>query len=142
MAWLTEQQPDAKIRPVNDLWTVCPDCKRVPLDARKTEMVRHMIARMGCSNIPREKDFLRGAGCPKCNGAGYRGRIVISEALTMTPEVVSAVLRKAPVAEIRTAAIAGGMISMVADGLRLAVEGQTTVDEVIRVLPGHLMREA
>ncbi|MBI5724470.1 MAG: Flp pilus assembly complex ATPase component TadA [Planctomycetes bacterium] len=120
----------------------CPDCKRVPSDPRKVEMVRQMAARLGCTDTGKTGEFQRGAGCPKCHGTGYSGRILISEALVMTPELIAAVLQRAPVAELRKAAVAGGMTPMVADGLRLAAAGQTTLDEIFRVMPGQLMRDA
>jgi len=75
----------------------------------------------------------RAVGCEQCNDTGYRGRMVISEVLVMTDSIRQAVLSHATATEIQRNAIAEGMSTMYQDGLRKALDGSTTVEEVMRV---------
>jgi general secretion pathway protein E len=75
----------------------------------------------------------RAAGCEQCNDTGYRGRMVISEVLVMTDSIRQAVLSHATATEVQRNAIAEGMSTMYQDGLRKALDGRTTVEEVMRV---------
>ncbi|MEA3278174.1 MAG: type II secretion system ATPase GspE [Pseudomonadota bacterium] len=75
----------------------------------------------------------RAVGCDQCNGTGYRGRMVITEVLIMTDRVRQAVLSHATATEIQRLAVEEGMLTMYDDGLRKALEGRTTVEEVMRV---------
>jgi general secretion pathway protein E len=72
-------------------------------------------------------------GCPQCNGTGYRGRMVITEVLNMSDRIRQAVLSHATASEIKGLAAREGMLSMFDDGLRKAMDGRTTVEEVLRV---------
>jgi general secretion pathway protein E len=72
-------------------------------------------------------------GCEQCNDTGYRGRMVITEVLIMSDGIRQAVLSHATATEIQRQAIAEGMSTMYEDGLRKALDGRTTVEEVMRV---------
>jgi len=78
-----------------------------------------------------ELNLYRAAGCPECDGTGYRGRIGLFEVLPMTDEI--AVLVGQSTREIEAAARAAGMFTLREDGIRLAIAGITTLDEVRRV---------
>jgi type IV pilus assembly protein PilB len=73
----------------------------------------------------------RPKGCVTCGDTGYRGRVGLFEVLPITETIASLV--GAPTREIEAAAIAEGMFTLRDDGLRLAVAGVTTLDEVRRV---------
>ena len=75
----------------------------------------------------------RPAGCPACNGTGYRGRTMISELMPMTDANRPLVLRHAEARELQAEAIRGGMQTMYLHGLKKALAGVTTIEEVIRV---------
>jgi len=75
------------------------------------------------------------AGCEKCNGSGYRGRRAIHEILVMNDEIREAVGAGGGAAEIREAARRTGMRSLLEDGLKAAAKGQTSVAEILRVVP-------
>lgn len=75
----------------------------------------------------------RAVGCSQCNGTGYRGRRAIHELLPIDDEIRRLVLRGADAVEIEQAAIAAGMRSMHEDGLRKALGGMTSLEEVVRV---------
>jgi len=80
-----------------------------------------------------ELSLYRPVGCDQCNDTGYLGRMVITEALVMSDDIRQAVLAHATATEIQRRAIAEGMLSMYEDGLRKALDGRTTVEEVMRV---------
>ncbi|MFP4062272.1 MAG: GspE/PulE family protein [Halochromatium sp.] len=75
----------------------------------------------------------RAVGCKACNHSGYRGRLVIAEVLLMSDRIRQAVLSHATAGEIHRLAVEEGMTTMYRDGLRKAVDGRTTIEEVIRV---------
>ena len=75
-------------------------------------------------------------GCPACAGTGFLGRIGIMEIMLLSESLRSLVMRQATPAEIERAAIAEGMLSMYAHGLRKVAAGQTTLGEVLRVTRG------
>ncbi len=81
---------------------------------------------------PHTKLF-RGRGCDDCRGTGYRGRTGIYELFPITEDVRSLVLRRASSREIRRVAIDQGMVTLRQDGWSRAVEGVTTIEEVLRV---------
>jgi type II secretory ATPase GspE/PulE/Tfp pilus assembly ATPase PilB-like protein len=75
--------------------------------------------------------LLRPNGCVACGDTGFRGRTPIFEVMPITDRIASLV--GAPTREIEAAAIAEGMFTLRDDGLRLALAGITTMDEVRRV---------
>jgi type IV pilus assembly protein PilB len=76
----------------------------------------------------------RGRGCDVCRQKGFKGRMGIYELLRMNNEISELVVRRAPLADIKDAAKANGMIDMREDGLKKILQGQTTPDEVMRVV--------
>ena len=75
----------------------------------------------------------RPTGCPACNGRGYRGRTMIFELMVLNDDIRSLVLRQAEAREIQTEAVRDGMQTMYVHGLRKALAGITTIEEVLRV---------
>jgi len=75
----------------------------------------------------------RPVGCEQCGGTGYIGRLSIVELLVMSDTIRSLVMRHVTAGEIRQQAIAEGMQTMYENGLRKAVAGVTTIEEVLRV---------
>ena len=78
-----------------------------------------------------ELRLLGAVGCPECGGTGYRGRIGLFELLPMTDEIAAMIGQ--PTREIEAAAREAGMFTLRDDGVRLAIAGITTLDEVRRV---------
>jgi general secretion pathway protein E len=77
--------------------------------------------------------FKRPRGCPECNGTGYNGRTSILEFLVMSDPIRGLIAGGADANEIRSAAIKVGMHSMYEDGMRKALAGTTSLEEVLRV---------
>jgi MSHA biogenesis protein MshE len=77
--------------------------------------------------------YVKGKGCPHCNGSGYFGRTGVYEMLEMTKPVVEAANQEDPTRfiDVATREIAGNMLH--AHAAALVVEGRTTVEEAMRV---------
>ena len=75
----------------------------------------------------------RARGCAACHGTGYRGRLAIAEFLVMSDPIRRLILRHAEATEIQHQAQEEGMVPMYEDGLRKALAGLTTVEEVLLV---------
>jgi len=78
--------------------------------------------------------FYRGRGCEQCRHTGYRGRTGVFEMMLFNEEIADLTVKRAPLSEIRNAALANGMKSLKLDGFQKVLEGQTTVEEVMRVI--------
>lgn len=74
--------------------------------------------------------FLHGAGCARCGGSGYKGRVGIYELLELTPEIAAEIERGTPTAVLNTFASNHGMTPMWRDGLNKARLGITSLEEV------------
>lgn len=74
-----------------------------------------------------------GRGCDVCNSTGYRGRVVITELLTINKEIEELIKQKGTVSQFEEAAKRAGMITMEQDGLTKAQAGLTTKEEINRV---------
>jgi type IV pilus assembly protein PilB len=79
------------------------------------------------------QSFFRGVGCRDCRGTGFRGRIGIFEMLRMTGEVNTLILERAPDARLFEAARRAGLTSLREECLSLVEQGETTLEEVLRV---------
>ncbi|MDF1551625.1 MAG: ATPase, T2SS/T4P/T4SS family [Deferrisomatales bacterium] len=106
---------------------VCPQCKapHTPLPAE--------IAEAGVQDIAGQVTFYRGKGCGYCSGSGYRGRTGIHEVLKVDEEIRELIIEKASTSQLRRVAYGKGFRDLRFDGLRKAVAGQTTLEEVVRV---------
>jgi type IV pilus assembly protein PilB len=77
--------------------------------------------------------FTRGKGCDHCKGTGFRGRKGLFEMMVMNRQIRDLAFERAPTNHVRKAAIANGMTSLAMDGVRKAMAGVTTPDEVLKV---------
>lgn len=77
--------------------------------------------------------FYRGRGCKSCNQEGYKGRVGIYEVLEISEGLSKIILENASADEVRKAALAAGMLSMIQDGFLKAKSGVTTIEEILRV---------
>ena len=75
----------------------------------------------------------RGKGCPSCNYTGYIGRTVISEIMVVDEDIAHMISEGESLLKIRKAAMEKGMVPMREDGIKKALEGITTLEEVRRV---------
>jgi type IV pilus assembly protein PilB len=78
--------------------------------------------------------FRRGAGCDQCKGTGFGGRIAVVELLTVSQPFREAVMQKLPTKELQQVAVNRGMLTLWQRGLRRVYSGQTTLEEILRVI--------
>jgi len=109
--------------------SLCAHCRK-PYKA-----LPEVVGQMGLGRFagPGEVTLYHPVGCEHCSGTGYHGRLGIMEMMPMTDRVRSLVMRHANSTDLRAAAVEEGMESMFENGLRKAVAGVTTVEEVLRV---------
>ena len=81
----------------------------------------------------RKGRLMRPVGCRDCRQVGYRGRFGIYELLVTSNKVREITGHNATSWEIKKTAMGEGMTTLRQDGWRSAINGQTSVDEVIRV---------
>lgn len=126
----------------------CPDCAQpYPPDPA-------LAARLGLSvsgegqpisnsavNLPSPPLFRRGAGCPACLGIGYRGRMAVGELLLVNEDISNRILSRPRTSDLNDAALAAGMRPLWQDAAARVAAGQTTVEEIARVI-GPDPREA
>lgn len=75
----------------------------------------------------------RGKGCNRCDGGGYLGRMGIYEVLEINDEIGDLIVKRASTEEIQDVAIRNGMLTMHQDGFIKALEGLTSLEEILRV---------
>lgn len=109
--------------------TLCVDC-RDPYDPPAAEL--RMIGVSAAAAAGRK--FYRARGCGKCNFSGYRGRKALYEILMLDEALRDMVLRNEPITKVRDyARNVAGMTTLLGDGVRKILAGQTSVQEVLRV---------
>lgn len=77
--------------------------------------------------------YKAGEGCDTCKGRGYKGRMGIYEVLEMDQELEKLIMGNGTSEEMQTTAIDNGMITMQLDGLIKSLNGDTAIEEVLRV---------
>lgn len=75
----------------------------------------------------------QGKGCKVCHNSGYSGRVGVFEILEVTKEIRKLIVSKQDSDVIAQQAARDGMASMLDDGLQKALQGVTTIEEVLRV---------
>jgi type IV pilus assembly protein PilB len=117
---------------------ICPYCKQeVSITPEELEKVKNILASINnpTITIPEKLSFYKGAGCEKCGQIGYKGRIGLYEAITMTPGIQTIIQNERVTDfEIEQEAIKNGMVTILQDGILKALNGETTLEEVFRVI--------
>lgn len=111
---------------------ICSSCVQMrPVTKEEVEALAHLPLKR-----PLEigDSIYKGKGCDDCLGSGYKGRICINEVLVGDQDIRDAILREASAGELRSIAIANGMTTMLEDGFQKVREGQTSIEEVLRVV--------
>jgi len=107
---------------------ICPNCKEeYQLSSEELQIV----------GVPMESSDLklyRGRGCPNCAGTGYKGRVAISEIVTISPALRDMIFQKESILKMREEAANFGFQAIRQDAVRKALAGVTTLQELTRVL--------
>jgi type II secretory ATPase GspE/PulE/Tfp pilus assembly ATPase PilB-like protein/CheY-like chemotaxis protein len=104
---------------------LCATCKEVWMEAPPERLRRW---------VPTGTPLYRAGGCPDCAMTGYRGRFSILEILTMTAELERLIAAGEAADRIAEAAQRGGMKSLWDSGLAHVVRGESTLEELTRVV--------
>jgi general secretion pathway protein E len=107
---------------------LCTHCRR---PAGHDSVQAQRLAHLGVELLP--GDYCEPAGCDFCEGNGFLGRIPIAELLVVTPDIRKLMTAPPTVDAIEQAALAGGMVPLLSDGLARAARGETSLSEVLRV---------
>ncbi len=78
--------------------------------------------------------IFKAVGCKKCGGTGYKGRMGVHEVLIVSEEISRLAVAEATAEEIKKQAIAEGMLTLRQDGLEKVRMGQTSIEEILRVI--------
>lgn len=104
---------------------LCPVCKEVyeadPASQAEVALPLH------------EGMLYRAKGCPACGMTGYQGRTGVYELMTIDDTMRRLIHDQAPEQTMRTHAHAAGMLSLRQDGMRWVAQGDTSLEEVLRV---------
>jgi CheY-like chemotaxis protein len=104
---------------------ICPRCREIHDGDIPTRIRRY---------IPQGTTLYRAVGCPDCAMTGYRGRFSVVEILTMNAELERRIGAGATADKIAEAAKANGMKSLFESGLQHVLNGETSVEELLRVV--------
>jgi len=123
---------------------LCPDCKKKVKPNKKTkdyimknlESLPPKIKKK--VKIPKTLHIYKPEGCEKCSFKGFKGRTGLFEILKMTDDLSKIILEKnLSSAKVNEEAKRQGMITMEQDGILKVLDGETTIEEVMRVAWGR-----
>jgi len=110
---------------------LCPNCKEVRVPAPAV-LEGFEVRDFDADSV----DFYSGAGCTECLGTGYRSRTGIFEMATVGPDMRELLLSKPSAKELRRVLMqAPGVVSLKHAGFLKALEGITSLEDVLRVAP-------
>ncbi len=117
---------------------ICPACKmEFEPDAKVAEDIRKVLGPLLPTDKPiklyKGKGTVNDVPCSTCAGTTYIGRVGVFEVFPVTNAISRLILSRAPMKDIENQAVAEHMIAMKQDGYMKALEGITTLEEVLRV---------
>jgi len=113
---------------------ICPNCRtEVALAPEVLENIKAVVGNLISPTKINSLKIFKGKGCSTCSNTGYQGRIGIFEALLISPAIAKLILEHAPAQKIEEVGRSEGMITMKQDGYIKALEGITSLEEVLRV---------
>jgi len=129
---------------------LCPDCRvaynldEELLNSLRSQIDIDPILNLAQKNNLLEKEltenkdwtkitFYHPGGCSRCRQEGYKGRIGIFEVLEIDEEIAQMVSKQATSDDIENKGREHGMLKMIEDGLIKAIQGTTSIEEILRV---------
>lgn len=117
---------------------LCPHCKQELAPSESDlERVKNILASIKnpTITIPQELKFYGATGCEQCGKIGYKGRLGLYETINMDNRIQKIIQSdNVTDVEIEEAAIASGTVTMLQDGILKALAGETSLEEVFRVI--------
>ncbi|HXI85142.1 MAG TPA: type II secretion system ATPase GspE [Verrucomicrobiae bacterium] len=105
-------------------------CKKCKIAYEPTEAVLSELALT--KEDTQGRPFYYGKGCMECNETGYKGRKGLFELLVMSEPIRELINMRAPAGVLRARALELGMRTLREDGIRSILDGETTVEEVLK----------
>jgi type II secretory ATPase GspE/PulE/Tfp pilus assembly ATPase PilB-like protein len=101
-------------------------CNETAIDARKQAQawIEHRGGAGGTLSL------FRAHGCAHCDQTGYQGRIAVCELLVADATIKRLIQTRAPMAEVKSAAMAAGMRTLRQDGIEKVLQGLTDIEQV------------
>ncbi len=121
---------------------LCPHCKEEyePAESVRDDIRKSLKKTHDCefdySKLDTNFTLFRPKGCEKCNDMGYKGRLGVYELMELDREIEKMVLDGASEAEIEDKSIEKGMITLLQDGYLKSIDGDTSIEEVLKVASG------
>ena len=108
---------------------ICTHCK---IDAEIPASVKEEVGDL----IPENARFYTGKGCKECNDSGYMGREMICEVLNISADLSSLIAKGASKEILMDQAIKDGFIPIFENGIAKAIDGITSLEEILKVAKG------
>jgi general secretion pathway protein E len=110
---------------------ICPDCRTEYAPTQEDlKLMREL--RLSMADLPNGQLY-KGMGCENCFDTGYTGRTAIYEVLSINDEIRSLIVDKASATVIKRSGLEHGLVTLRADGVRKIRQGQSTIEEILRV---------
>jgi len=106
--------------------TICPQC------ATKYYPAEHVLKDAGLAHEV-GRAFRKGGGCQRCHDTGFQGRVGVYEVFEVTPEIRRMIHHARPTHELRAQMKQNGGLSLREEGVLLALDGKTSLEEILRV---------
>ncbi|MCF7834594.1 GspE/PulE family protein [Candidatus Gracilibacteria bacterium] len=118
---------------------VCPHCNiKIEASYGEKEEIMESVKRINESNAGMNLEFdgrtTQAVGCEKCNKTGYIGRITVVEAFEITEDIKRAIIEGKSTLDLYAIARQAGYLTLKEDGIIRVLNGETTMDEIRRVL--------
>ena len=104
---------------------MCPNCRE------EFQPEHELLQKLAIEE--EDATFYRGAGCSRCKGRGYVGRMALLEVLPVRESIRRLIIKRASASVLKNQAISEGMKTLRMVGVDKAREGHTTLEEVLRV---------
>jgi len=109
---------------------LCHKCKTEnPMTPEEVQSLKEILP-----DLEKTPKFYIGKGCNNCSGSGYEGRIRISEILEVNENIRQLIMERANATQIKEQAVKDGMTTMIRDGIEKAMQGETSIQEVLRII--------
>lgn len=117
---------------------LCENCKE---SYKPDEETAQIIARalQGLEDQPEEIILYKPVGCDECHHIGYQGRLIVLEQFEITESISREISndKDISVQRLEELAVSEGMVTMLQDGIQKALAGETSIEEILRVVELH-----
>ncbi len=118
---------------------LCENCKqKQKISSEDLNLINRLFSAIdsvpNIKKITQDSEIYYPGKCAECNSTGYKGRVGVYELFEVDKDIEKMILGSPAISEIQDLALKKGMFTLLQDGLLKAVEGLTSVEEVLRVI--------